>query len=100
MNLTEIYEILGPRPSLTLKGVALYQEEELHLTGKKLLSLGGEASSGSIIPLPYRSDWTARYQKARVVRKHETFLEVDVFNVKMTAGKEREELEKTVHLSI
>ena len=100
MKLSEIYKILGPRDTLTLKGVSPYQEEELNLTGKKLLNLGGEASSGSVIPLPHRSDWTARYQKARVVRKHETFLEVDVFNVRMTAGKEAEELEKTVHLSI
>lgn len=96
MELAEIYKILGPRDILTLKGVSPYREEELNLTGKKLLNLGGEASSGSVI----RSDWTVRYQKARVVRKHETFLEVDVFNVRMTDGKETEELEKTVHLSI
>lgn len=92
---------LGPRPVLVLKGECRLHEKEIRVTGNDLL-MEGTISCDTGIARPNRKDhdWSARFDRAKVSRRHENSLEVEIFSVKATRDQEEEKLLRTILVAV
>lgn len=96
-----IADTLGPRDEITLRGECRILKAEKHLTGVQLLE-EGEVSCDKGIARPSKKEhmWNARFERARVVRRHETTIEVEVFSVEARRDIEEETLLRTVLVAL
>lgn len=96
-----IADTLGPRDDITLRGECRILKAEKRLTGVQLLE-EGEVSCDKGIARPSKKEhmWNARFDRARVVRRHKTTIEVEVFSVEAHNDVEEEKLLRTVLVAL
>lgn len=105
MAMTKIDKLIanafGPREDITLRGECRLLKTEKCLTGVELLEKG-EISCDKGIARPSKKEhmWNARFDRVRVVRRHETAIEVEVFSVEARRDVEEETLLRTVLVAL
>lgn len=96
-----IADTLGPRDDITLRGECRIFKTEKRLTGVQLLEKGVvSCDEGIARPSKKEHMWNARFERARVVRRHETTIEVEVFSVEARRDVEEETLLRTVLVAL
>lgn len=96
-----IADTLGPRNDVVLRGECRILKTEKRLSGVQLLE-EGEVSCDKGIARPSKKEhmWCARFDRARVTRRHETTIEVEIFSVEARRDIEEETLLRTVLVAL